>query len=126
MKQEHTIEELSEWIVRNRKGNAFTDCDKSDIALGLYEDIKNQNVLYAWDDKVNDFIGIVVYSKDVTNKVLFIRQILITKHTALVQFINAFHRMFQDFVICANRDNEYVMYNTYRLTNLLTKVKGVE
>lgn len=126
--KEHTIEMLTDWIIKHRNENIFVDDTKEQIALGIQQDVRNGNILYAYDDDLMDFIGVVSFIADHTNRILFVRNILVTKHTALVQFINYFKHSYNGFHITANRKNKYVHYNTFRLVNLLSHVemKGEE
>lgn len=121
--KEHTIEMLTDWILRHRNESVFVDDTKEQIALGIQQDVKNGNIIYAYDDNEMDFIGVVSFIVDNTNKIFFVRNILVTKHTALVQFINFFRAHWPGYHITANRRNSYVQYNTFRLCNLLTDMK---
>ena len=121
MIKQHTIEMLADWILKHRNSEVFVGDTKESIALGIQEDVKNCCLLYAFDDNIMDFIGVLSYKLDKESKIFFIRNILITKHTSLVYFINYFRMYYSDYRITGNRDNQYVQYNSFRLCNLLMK-----
>lgn len=119
-----SVGELAEWIIDHRSGSAFEGDSFEDLCAGIQEDIKNHNLLYVLDNNAGTLIGVVSYMPDRTNKVLFVRNILITKHTALVIFAQHFSQHFFCYNIVANRYNENIMYNTSRLIGHLLKMKG--
>lgn len=117
------VAELVEWIMTNRKGNAFKDDSYEELVAGVQEDIANHNLLFVLDDK-DKLIGVVTFIADRENCVLFVRNILVTRYSALAILAQHFKEHFDGFVLCANRNNEEIMYDTHRLINHLLK-KGV-
>jgi len=118
-----TIGMLAEWIMANRKGDAFKDDTLSSLVCGLEEDASYGNMLYVLDDDVH-FIGVVTFIPDRANRLLFVKNILVTKTAALVIFAQHFKRMFDGYTIMGNQNNKEVMYNTHRLINHLLGMKG--
>lgn len=119
-----SVGELAEWILEHRKGAAFEGDSFEALCGGIQEDIKNHNLLYVLDNDNVELIGVISFMPDRTNKILFVKNILITKHTALVIFAQHFKQHFSWYNIMANRYNENMMYNTSRLINLLLNSKG--
>lgn len=121
MKNLQTIEMLTEWILKHRNDSVFVGDTKEQIALGIQQDVKDNTILYVWDDNENDFIGVVSYRVDRNEKIVFVRNLLITKHSSLVVFIKFFEMSCPGYTIAANRKNKYINYNTFRMCHLLKK-----
>lgn len=115
-----SVGQLAEWIIANRKGSAFKNDTFENICAGIQEDIKNNNLLFVLDDD-SEIIGVVSFTSDRTNRILFVRNILITRHSALVIFAAHFKQHFDGYIITANRGNQEIMYNTSRLIGHLLK-----
>lgn len=115
-----SVGDLADWIVEHRKGNAFKDDTWENIVAGLQDDIEHGNMLFVCNDH-NNIIGVITFISDRENKVVFVRNILITKYTALAIFAQHFRENFKGYALCANRYNEEVMYDTNRLINHLIK-----
>lgn len=119
-----SVGELAEWIIKHRKGAAFEGDSFESLCGGLFEDIKNNNLLYVLDNDDGEIIGILSTIPDRTNKILFVRNILITKHSALVIFAQHFRQHYDGYQVAGNRFNETIMYNTSRLVGHLLSMKG--
>lgn len=117
--EQKTAGMLAEWIIEHRKGDAFKDDSLERLCSGLCEYANCGNMLYVLDSDVH-IIGVATFLPDHTNKMLFVQNVLITKHTALVIFAQHFKQNFNGYSIVAYRNNEQVMYNTSRLINLLS------
>jgi len=117
-----TIEMLADWILKNRNEHVLVGDTKESIALGIQEDIKHNNILYVYDDNEMDFIGVVSFMPDRENEILFVRNLLITKHGTLEIFVRYFQMQFPNYRIAANRKNQYMEYNYARIVNLLPKI----
>lgn len=113
-----SVQELVEWIITNRKGSAFKGDTEFELMAGVQEDIANHNLLFVLDSN-DKLIGVTTFIIDHENGVLFVKNILITQYSALAIFAQHFKDHFQGFGICANRNNEEIMYNTSRLINHL-------
>lgn len=113
-----SVQELVEWIITNRKGSAFKGDTEFELMAGVQEDLANHNLLFVLDSN-DKLIGVTTFIIDHENGVLFVKNILITQYSALAIFAQHFKDHFQGFGICANRNNEEIMYNTSRLINHL-------
>jgi hypothetical protein len=117
------VTELVEWIMTNRKGNAFKGDTFDELIAGVQEDIANHNLLFVLDE--NDrLIGVTTFVADHEHFVLFVKNLLVTKYSALAILAQHFKEHFDGFGICANRNNEEIMYDTHRLINHLIYSKG--
>ena len=119
MKEAYTNFEVAEWILDNKRGNAFRNATLESLVHNIATEAENKNMLHVADE--DGLIGVVIFQKDLGNKLLFIKQLLVTRHAALVVFIEYFKMEFAGYSIAANRNDEYVMYNTNRMLHLLEK-----
>lgn len=119
MMKQQTIGSLAEWVMKHRKGNAFKDDTLDNIVSGLQDDIANNNLTYVLDD-TGEPIGLMTFLPDSSNKLLFVKNILVTKHTALKIFAQHFLQNFDGWTITGNRNDEQLFYSAHRLINLLT------
>lgn len=119
MMKQQTIGSLAEWVMKHRKGNAFKDDTLDNIVSGLQDDIANNNLTYVLDD-TGEPIGLMTFLPDSSNKLLFVKNILVTKHTALKIFAQHFLQNFDGWCITGNRNDEQLFYSAHRLINLLT------
>lgn len=128
MRDHITVGHLAEYILDNRKDKAFVGDTFVNLCAGLEEDIHKGCLLYVCDDKQPNepFTGVVSFTPDFESKKIFVRNIVVTKHSALVIFVRHFSHVYTDYTIEAMRDNEFIKYNTHRLINLLTVIKGKE
>jgi hypothetical protein len=110
--------ELADWILENRKGNAFKGDTWENLVAGLSEDSKHNNMVYVLNDSGN-IIGIMTYMADRVYRILFVKNILITKHSALSILAEHVRENFEGFDIAGNRDNDTIYYNMSRLINIL-------
>lgn len=114
------VKELVEWIITHRKGNAFKGDTEFELMAGVQEDIANHNLLFVLDNN-DSLIGVVTFIKDRENCVLFVKNLLVTRYSALAILAQHFKEHFDGFALCANRNNEEIMYDTNRLINHLMK-----
>lgn len=122
MKTRQSVGMLAEWCMKHKKGNAFKDDTLENIICGIQEDLKNGNILWVIDED-GQFIGVVSFRKDEENRILLIRNLVITRHAALTVFVRYFNMRFgEGWAIHAVRKDEYVEYNTHRLCNLLLTI----
>lgn len=119
MMNEHNIGCLAEWIMLHRRGGAFKDNTLDQIVAGLAVDIEENNLLYVFDDDLCDFNGLVTLIADREHKILFVKNLIITRHSALVVFMRYFNEHFLGYMISANRKDIEVEYNVNRLFHLL-------
>lgn len=119
MMKQQTIGSLAEWVMKHRSGNAFKDDTLDNIVAGLQEDISNNHLTYVLDD-MGEPIGLMTFLPDSSNKLLFVKNIIVTKHTALKIFAQHFLQNFDGWNITGNRNDEQLFYSAHRLINLLT------
>lgn len=122
MMTQKTIAELAEWIVTNRKGNAFKNDTFENIVAGLQEDVPNGNVLFVLDES-GEFIGVMTFIIDRVNFLFFVKNILLTRYACLPIFAQHFTEHYKGYAVCANRYNEEIMYDTSRLVGHLLGMK---
>lgn len=119
MKKQHTIGTLAEWVIKHKRGDAFKDDTLENVICGLQTDVANNELTYVLDD-LGEPIGLMTFTQNPEEKTLFVRNILITKHTALMIFAQHFLQHFNGWDITGNRNNVQVTYDSHRLINLLT------
>lgn len=117
------VTELVEWILQNRKGDAFKDDSYENLIAGVQDDIANHTLLFVLDNS-GHIIGVVTFDVDVYNALVYIKNIVVTQYSALAILAQHFREHFGGFALCANRNNKEIMYDTSRLINHLLK-KGV-
>lgn len=118
-----SVGDLAEWIIDNRSGSAFKDNTFVELCAGIQEDIEKHNLLFVLDDQ-GTIIGVMSFLPDRENKILFVRNILVTKHSAMKIFAQDFLERFPAFHVSGNRNNEHIMYNTSRLVNHILNMNG--
>lgn len=119
MMKHQTVGTLAEWVIKNRRGDAFKDDTLDNVIAGLQDDITNNELTYVLNDS-GEPIGLMTFTQNPEEKTLFVKNILITKHTALVIFAQHFLQHFNGWDISGNRNNVQVTYDSHRLINLLT------
>jgi len=118
-----TLGELIEYVLRNRKGNAFKGEDERTIARNIVHASCDDALLY-YLDKEDNICGIVIAVEDNKNKIMFIQNILTTNERAIVEFIKIFKQKWPAHTIMAHRKGKPMTYNTTKLINRLTPKEG--
>lgn len=117
-----TIGLLVNYIVENRKDTAFVRYNPDQIALSVNDDIENNNLTYVLDEE-GDFMGVMTFIRDECHKILFIKNLVVTKTAAMVVFTKYIQKRFPNWSVLANRKNKKMNYNTHRLFHLIQNRK---
>lgn len=123
MNSKIAVTELVEWIISNRKGSAFKDDTYEQLMDGVQEDIAQHQLLFVLNETGN-LIGLVTFSVDQINFVVFVKNILVTRYSAVQIFAQHFTDNFNGYVLSARRDSEEILYDTHRLIGHLMNMKG--
>ncbi len=113
-----TLGELVEFVLKNRRGNAFKAYHESAIASGIIYAAENGTLRYACNSK-GEVCGIVTaFAKDNT---LYIYDILTAEKWVFKEFIKVLKNEFVGYELSALRCGRQVKYNTNKLINLILK-----
>jgi len=118
-----TLDDLVEWILVNRKGNAFSvnkGWEKEQIASSIVFAFQSNTLLYCTEN--NEFVGVVVGTKLNGTDTIVVQNILVTKRGVLKKFVQAFQSMYPGCDLRAKRKGKLVNYNT---TKLCSKIKNL-
>lgn len=122
-----TLGDLVEFVLRNRKGKAFANYSELDIASSILDCSRNE-VMHYLVNSSNCVCGIVIATKDIDNKVMFVREILTTEGWAFKEFVKLLLKQYSNFKLQAQRYKgagkltpRFVNYNTNRLIQLSLK-----
>jgi len=108
----HTLADVVEYIMANRRGKAFYKWTRSEITLTLAEAVNEGTFLYSVDDRGN-INGCVHGTRFVKDNVLFVHNILTTGGTVvLINFIKRFRELFFGYRLEATRRGRTKIYNT--------------
>ena len=114
----HTLADVVEYIMANRRGKAFQHWTRSDITLALNDSLDDGAFLYSVDGKGN-INGVCHGRKFVRNNVLFVFNILTTGRGVLNNFIERFKEMFPGYRLEGKRHDKIKIYNTDRFVSKL-------
>lgn len=115
-----TLGQLVQYVLDNRKGNAFKDYDELTIALLIQRAASAGTMLYSCDsfDAPN---GIVVATK--MERRMHINDILTTDSSVMHVFVSTFKQRWPECQLTATRKGHLVQYDTDRLCKKLMKGK---
>lgn len=99
------LSEIVDWIIKNRKGNAFKDYSKEKIECELYESIFFCIFRLALDHDGN-IIGVVCGNRDINKKQIYVHDILSTKEGIVQMFLNDCHKCYPDYQLLGMAKNE--------------------
>jgi len=119
-----TIQEAIDFILKNRKGNAFKGYSEDTIAQLLSETADTSTILTASNDN-EEIVGVVCAIPYPRFKKLYIHDILTTEKWVLPEFVSYFLTNFSGWSLEAQRRNKIVEYNTMKLTDKLLKKEKV-
>lgn len=99
-----SMEQIIEWIMKNRTGAAFKDYSKEKIEMELYEAMFFCVFRAAFDEQGN-MIGVVCGSRDINKKQIFIHDILVTKPDVVKLFIKSCNDSYPDYELHGIKEN---------------------
>lgn len=97
------IYSVVDWVKKHRTGDAFKSYEDEDIIRHIVNSIR-QDVFRLRIDECKNIIGIVCGARDDANKVIFIHDILTTRHGVVKQFLTECIEKYPDYEIhgCVN------------------------
>lgn len=115
-----TYEEVADWILANRYGNAFSGWTKDNIVAALVKASADNATALTLDGTGNAILGVILCEKQ-PNRVLHVKHVLTIKPKVLQKFLEFYHEYFEGYEITAYRHNDFVAYDksTPRLVKLL-------
>jgi len=118
-----TLEQLSDWVIANRKGRSFLNHSKQDVAYTLWEHARDNGMLFATNDLEQKIVGVVCFHQIQDEKTLFIDDVLTVDKDTTKLFIKRFKERFPDYALEGTRRNGFLKhYNTPRLTHLIERL----
>lgn len=114
-----TLGELVEFVLVNRKGNAFKDYSEEVIAASLKRGADNGLMFYTATDGLVD--GVILLHHDTANNVIWVHDILTTTHKAFKLIVGLYKTKFNGMKIAGLRHGKPMHYNSERLYRLVTK-----
>lgn len=122
-----TLQQLVDFVLKNRRGKAFLNYSELNIASSILTASLENTLLYSVDSDGN-IDGIVVATKSPEIKVMFINNILTTRHSVLQLFVRTFRKLYPQYSLRAERWHgpdrsicKIVTYNTDKLCSKLLK-----
>lgn len=116
-----TLGELVDYVLKNRKGNAFRNYDEHTIASGIKRAADSRTLLYSCRDD-GSLCGIIVCVEDESAKTMNVQDLLTTERWVLPKFVLYFREHFPGYKLAALRRDKPVIYNkTPELCNKLMK-----
>lgn len=119
----HTIADLVDYVMKNRKGKAFVGWSADEIAGSLVVSAEEVALVYSVDEggRVNGIAHGVKFSDE---KVMFVANMLATAPGILKRFVEWFHKLYPEYKLEATRRGRRVCYDTPRLTTMVLARKG--
>lgn len=118
--REVTLGELVNYVLQNRKGDAFKDYQEHQIAGGIKRAAEDGTMLYACRDD-NSVCGIVTAFNNKATKTMHIHDILTTERWALRAFVGIFKKRFPEHTLAGLRSGKLMTYNTNKLCSKIMK-----
>lgn len=114
----HTIEDLTNYILVNRKGKAFLNWTRQQIVEIINQCLEDNSLGYAVDSD-NKIVGVICAIKHGQEKVLYITAVLCTAPKLLSKFVELYNILYPGWKLEALRRDKKVTYNTDRLLKLI-------
>lgn len=102
-----TVQEVVDWVLKNRKGNAFKDYSPIKVLLQVHEGMQRDEILCISEGK--DIVGVICWEKMPSN-VIFVHDILTTKKGAFKRMIDFLNIHFKGWSVKGVRDGEVINY----------------
>lgn len=118
-----TLGDLVEFVLANRRGNAFKDYTENQIAEELFTGCNTGVVFYCVNATHDGIIGVVSGLANPKARTLHICNLLTTEKWAMKRFIEIYREKFTGYALTARRYGIEVEYNTEKLYNKLMKGK---
>ena len=110
-----TIGQTVEYILANRRGNAFKDLTYTQIAAEIIDAVARKEMLFATNE-CGALIGIVVAITHPMERVVMVCDILCTERWVMQLFVAQFRELYPGWRIEAQRRGRHRRYDTERLT----------
>jgi hypothetical protein len=115
-----TIEQLVQYILKNRRGNAFKDYSQHLIENGI-KIAYNQGTMLCAVNNDGEVCGIVIARAYHEQRIMDILDILTTEKWVLPKFVREFLARFPEYELTGLRDGIRVDYKTKALCNKIMK-----
>lgn len=111
------INNLAAFVLKYRRGKAFVGWNYVGLVYHFYDGLAvfPQTVAYSINEE--GLINGVVLTRPQAGKILHVNHVLTTEPGALKKLILIFKERFPDYIISANRDEKFRLYNTTKLVN---------
>lgn len=115
-----TYEQIADWVLANRSGNAFLGYSKPEIVAELMDRIDYDLVWYhATDNQIN---GIVIADEIAVNgyPVIFVRNAIAKQPDVIRDFLERYQKTYTDFALCYEHRGKKRCVNVKRWLSRLT------
>jgi hypothetical protein len=102
--------EIAQWILKNRKGNAFRGYSLNNIMGQLRYCVDHFSMLCVTNEH-NDIVGVVCAKINREDKTCFIDDILTTDQEAIKVMLHVFHENFPGYRLEGFRKNKQKRFN---------------
>ena len=114
-----TFEQVADWILANRRRNAFIGYEKHEIVAELMERVDYD---LAWVHEINDkILGVVTADQvDVNNRpTIFVRNCLIVDARILPMFLEKYKQNYPGFPMTARHHGKIITVNVDRVLRVV-------
>lgn len=115
-----TIQNLVDWIVANRKGDAFKNYPHNKIANEIQNAMSHNVFLMTWDEE-GALTGVVCGERCDDGHYIVIHDILLSKHGLLKKFMQHYLSLYKGWKLVAKRNGKLTTY--YNPEKLERKMK---
>jgi len=115
-----TLGTLVEFVLQNRKGNAFKDYHESTIASGIKRAADDGTMLYACEDD-GSVVGVIIAFDEPETKTMHVHDFLAIKPWVFRLFLTTFRQRWSEHELTGLRRGKLMKYNTNKLVSKVVK-----
>lgn len=95
-----TVKQITDWILENRKGDAFKDYPPNKIACAIDQTLNSTLGVFSYHVSDEGKLDGVVIGEKIAHDVIMIHDILCLNHSVLILFLRRFIELYPGYKLC--------------------------